>query len=181
MTHQQRLLQNSEKGLVRFIAFALNLISGATLLAMMLITCIDVIGRYFLNKPLFGSTEISEVLLGVMIFTALPVISWRNEQVVVDILDSFVSPRLNFIRGVIFNVLSAIALYFLGQRIIALGARALKSGETTEYLHIPVGTVLNSFGILCWVTAVALLTLGIYRLWVEYQMAQAPIDREART
>ena len=114
-----------------------------------------------------------------MIFAALPVISWRNEQVVVDILDSFVAPRIHLIRGVIFNVLSAVALYFLGQRIMVLGVRALKSGETTEYLHIPVGTVLNGFGILCWVTVCALLTLGLYRLWVEYQMAQSPNAAEA--
>lgn len=140
-------------------------------MGLMLITCIDVFGRYFFNHPLTGSTELSESLLGVMIFTALPVISWRNEQVVVDILDSYVPPKLHLIRNVLFNVIAAIALGFMGKRIIELGLRALKSGEVTEYLHISIGNLLYFFGIMCWLTAIAYLTLGIYRAWIEYRLA----------
>ena len=172
MTSADQLTQHSEKGLARWLALTLNLIAGSALLIMMIITCIDVIGRYFFNKPLVGGVELIEVLLGVMIFMALPVISWRNEQVVVDILDPFVPPLMNFLRNALFHIVTAIALVVIGQRIWDLGARASSHGEVTEYLHLPVGTVISFFGVMCWFTALVLVTLGIYRALIQYRLAQ---------
>ncbi|HMT92481.1 TRAP transporter small permease [uncultured Thiothrix sp.] len=172
MTSAEQITQHSEKGLARWLALALNLIAGSALLAMMVITCIDVIGRYLFNKPLVGGVELIEVLLGVMIFMALPVISWRNEQVVVDILDPFIPPHVNFIRTILFNLLTAIALVVIGQRIWDLGARASSHGEVTEYLHLPVGAIVSSFGVMCWFTALVLVTLGIYRALIQYRLVR---------
>ncbi|TXH68632.1 MAG: TRAP transporter small permease [Thiothrix sp.] len=166
------MTQHSEKGLAKWLALTLNLIAGSALLAMMVITCIDVIGRYLFNKPLVGGVELIEVLLGVMIFMALPVISWRNEQVVVDILDPFVPPQVNFIRNILFNLVTAIALIVIGSRIWSLGARASSHGEVTEYLHLPVGMIVSFFGVMCWFTALVLVTLGIYRALVQYRLTQ---------
>ena len=173
MTSAEQLNQHSEKGVVKWLPLSLNLLAGGALLLMMIITCIDVIGRYFLNKPLVGSVEIIEVLLGLMIFMALPVISWRNEQVVVDILDPFMPARVSLIRDIVFNVVTAIALIIVGNRIWELGMRASSHGEVTEYLHLPVGAIISFFGIMCWFTALVLVTLGIYRSIVQYRLAQA--------
>ncbi|WP_020395175.1 TRAP transporter small permease [Thiolinea disciformis] len=172
MTSADQITQHSEKGLVKGLALTLNLIAGSALTLMMIITCIDVIGRYVFNKPLVGGVELIEVLLGVMIFMALPVISWRNEQVVVDILDPFVPHHVSFVRNVLFNVVTAIALIVIGMRIWELGARASSHGEVTEYLHLPVGMVISFFGVMCWFTALVLLTLGIYRALVQYRLEQ---------
>lgn len=173
MTSAEQITQHSERGLAKWLALTLNLIAGGALLLMMLITCLDVIGRYIFNKPLVGGVELIEVLLGVMIFMALPVISWRNEQVVVDILDPFVPPLLNLIRTLLFNLVTAIALVVIGQRIWSLGARASSHGEVTEYLHLPVGMIVSFFGVMCWFTALVLLTLGMYRALVHYRLIQA--------
>lgn len=172
MTSAEQITQHSEQGLARWLALTLNLIAGSALLAMMIITCIDVIGRYVFNKPLVGGVELIEVLLGAMIFMALPVISWRNEQVVVDILDPFIPPHVNFIRSILFNIVTAIALIVIGLRIWDLGARASSHGEVTEYLHLPVGAVVSFFGVMCWFTALVLVTLGIYRALVQYRLEQ---------
>ncbi|MFI0399998.1 MAG: TRAP transporter small permease [Thiolinea sp.] len=178
MTSAEQITQHSEKGLARWLALTLNLIAGGALMLMMLITCADVVGRYFFNKPLVGGVELIEVLLGIMIFMALPVISWRNEQVVVDILDPFVPPFPTMIRNLLFNVVTAIALVVIGQRIWDLGARASSHGEVTEYLHLPVGGIVSFFGVMCWFTALVLVTLGIYRALVQYRLSQQPTNRE---
>lgn len=178
MTSAEQITQHSEKGLARWLALTLNLIAGSALMLMMLVTCADVMGRYFFNKPLVGGVELIEVLLGLMIFMALPVISWRNEQVVVDILDSFVPPSVNFIRNILFNVVTAVALVVIGQRIWDLGVRANSHGEMTEYLHLPVGTIVIFFGVMCWFTALMFVTLGIYRALVQYHLAQTSTHPE---
>lgn len=172
MTSAEQITQHSEKGLARWLALSLNLIAGSALMLMMIITCLDVIGRYFFNKPLVGGVELIEVLLGIMIFMALPVISWRNEDVVVDILDSYVPPRMTLFRHIVFNVITAIALVVIGQRIWDLGVRASSHSEVTEYLHLPVGAIVSFFGVMCWFTALVLVTLGIYRALVQYRLTQ---------
>lgn len=162
----------TEKGPVKWLALSLNILASVTLFTLMLITCVDVVGRYIFNKPLVGSTELTEMAVGIVVFAVFPMISWRNENVVVDILDSFVGPRLDAARTYLINIVSAIALYFLGQRIIVLGNRSLGYGEVTEYLAIPTGWMINFIGVMCWLTAFLLLTVGSYRTYKVYKLSQ---------
>ncbi|MEE9332389.1 MAG: TRAP transporter small permease [Methylophilaceae bacterium] len=159
----ERIQALSEKGPIKWLALFLNGLAAITLFALMLITCVDVIGRYVFNSPLVGSTELTEMAVGIVVFSTFPIISWRRENIVVDILDNYVSPKLDFIRTIIINCVSTIALYFIGQRIILLGKRSLGYGEVSEYLAIPTGWMINFIGIMCWVTAFLLVTVGIYR------------------
>ena len=147
------------------MAFALNALAAITLFSLMLITCVDVVGRYIFNHPLTGSTELTEMAVGIIVFSAFPIISWRREHIVVDIFDGFFSAKMDFIRTIIINTTSAIALYFLGQRIILLGKRSLGYGEVSEYLAIPTGWMIYFIGAMCWLTAILLVTAGIYHAY----------------
>ncbi len=135
----------------------------------MLITCIDVFGRYLFNNPLTGSTELTEIAVGIVIFSVFPIISWRNDHVVVDILDHFFSRRAHLVRTIVINLLISVALAFLGQRIYVLGQRSLSYGEVTEYLAIPLGWMMIFIAVMCGVTALAVVTLGIVRAVAEYR------------
>ena len=83
------LNQLTERGPIEWLVFFLHAIAAVTLFSLMLTTCIDVFGRYLFNNPLTGSTELTEIAVGIVVFSVLPVISWRNDHVVVDILDHF--------------------------------------------------------------------------------------------
>lgn len=56
---------------------------GAALLlfSLILVTCVDVIGRYFFSAPLRGAFEITELLLAALVFTALPLTTERREHI----------------------------------------------------------------------------------------------------
>ncbi len=168
----ENIIQRSEKGPVKWLGFFLNSLAAITLFALMLITCIDVIGRYLFNKPLTGSTELTEIAVGIVVFSAFPVISWRREHIVVDIFDGFFSSKMEFVRNIIINSTSAIALFFLGKRIILLGNRSLGYGEVTEYLEIPTGWMINFIGAMCWLSAFSLVTIGIYRAYTVLQSSK---------
>lgn len=158
-----------EKGPAKWLAFLLNLIASVTLFSLMIITCVDVFGRYVFNLPLSGSIELTEMALGILVFSVFPVNAWRNEHIVVDILDRFTPPIVHLIRTVLLNVVAAIALYFLGKRIITLGYRSLSYGEESEYLAIPLGWTMNFIGVMCWLSAGVLLTLGIVKAVERYR------------
>lgn len=163
-----------EKGLARWLALLLNALASVTLFSLVIITCIDVFGRYIFNRPLTGSTELVEMSLALLVFAVLPVISWRNEHIVVDLLDRFTPPSVHMVRNILLNIVTAVALYFLGGRILKLGSRSLNYGEESEYLGIPLGWGINFIGAMCWLTAVILLTLGMQRAIKHYRQHKSP-------
>ena len=151
-------------------------VAAFTLLALMLITCIDVFGRYLFNNPLTGSTELTEIAVGIVIFSVFPIVSWRNDHVVVDILDGFFSPKIHMIRTIVINLLVSVALVYLAQRIWVLGQRSIGYEEVTEYLAIPLGWMMLFIAVMCWLSAAAVITLGIYRAIVQYRDPSAKPD-----
>jgi TRAP-type transport system small permease protein len=57
------------------------------LFAIMALTLVDVSGRKLLSQSVPGSLELTELLMVVVIFAALPLVSLRGEHVVFDSLD----------------------------------------------------------------------------------------------
>lgn len=167
--HHKDIVTLTEKKPVRGLASVLNGLAAVTLMALMIITCIDVFGRYFLNNPLTGSTELTEMSLAILVFAGFPVISWRNDHVVVDIMDKFVTPAADLSRTLIINVICALALLYIGQNVHKLGVRSMSYGEVSEYLAIPTGWVIVFIAVMCWFSSVMLLTMGNYRAYRIYR------------
>ena len=163
-----------DRGPARWLALALNLLASVTLFALMIITCVDVVGRYVFSNPLTGSTELTEMALCILIFAAFPVISWRDEHIVVDMLDRSTPPFVHLVRTLVLNLVSAAALYFIGERIFTLGNRSLRNGEVSEYLSIPLGWTINFIAAMCWLSAIVLLTFGMSRALRRYFLHKAP-------
>ena len=62
----------------RFIA----LLAGIVLLWIVLVTCVDVIGRYFFNSPLYAGSEMVQVSMAFVIFLSLPGLFFKNENII---------------------------------------------------------------------------------------------------
>ncbi len=159
-----------ERGPVKWLGVFLSSVSSMVLMLLVILTSVDVVGRYLFNKPLTGATEVTEVFIAAVVFSALPIVCWRSDQVVVDIFDSFFSPIVDFIRNVLINLLMAVALFVVGKKIFALAERSIRSGEISEHLNFPVGWVMNFVGVMCWVSAIALITIGVYRAWLVLKL-----------
>jgi TRAP-type C4-dicarboxylate transport system permease small subunit len=163
------LNRQTEKGPIKWLVLFLELAAATTLFFMMMITVVDVVGRYVFNSPLSSTTELTEVSMGIIVFSVLPIITWRNDHVVVDLLDRLFPPIAHMLRTAIIHLITSVALGFLGKRIIEMGERSLSYGEVTEYVEIPLGGVYYILGSMCWLTAFMAITLGIYRSWIQYR------------
>ena len=157
--HHKDIVTLTEKKPVQGLASVLNGLAAVTLMALMIITCIDVFGRYLFNSPLTGSTELTEMSLAILVFAGFPVISWRNDHVVVDIMDKFVPPTADFVRAIIINLICAGALVYIGQNVYKLGVRSMSYGEVSEYLAIPTGWVIVVIAVMCWFSSAMVLTM----------------------
>jgi TRAP-type C4-dicarboxylate transport system permease small subunit len=72
-----------------FVAKLCGWVSAAFLAAMMLLTVVDVVLRKFGASPIHGTFELVELLLVCIFFFALPATFLRDENIVVDIIDSW--------------------------------------------------------------------------------------------
>ncbi|WP_028303406.1 TRAP transporter small permease [Oceanospirillum maris] len=156
-----------EKGPVKWLAFFLESCAALVLFALMTLTCMDVIGRYFFGNAVNGAVELTEIGLAILVFAEMPIVTWRGGHVVVDLLDSFISNKLIRILGLFSAILMSGGLYFLAERMFYLGNRSLRREVVTEYLEIPVGYIVQYIALMSYATAVLMLTYGIYRIIKE--------------
>ena len=71
----------------------LGVVASAVLLAMMLLTVVDVVARYRFKMPVRGAFEVTELMLVVLIFAGLPLVSFSDEHAVMDFIDRLLSAR----------------------------------------------------------------------------------------
>ncbi|MBV1790481.1 TRAP transporter small permease [Marinobacterium sp. D7] len=153
-----------EVGPVRWLAFALEVVAATVLFLLMLLTCVDVTGRYLFANSLDGATELTEIGLAIMLFAEMPVVTWRGGHVVVDILDRVMGNAVVKALGLLAALVISTSMYFLGVRIFELAERSLRRGVQTEYLGIPTGYIVEYIAAMSWFTAVGMITYGIYRI-----------------
>jgi TRAP-type C4-dicarboxylate transport system permease small subunit len=140
-------------------------LAALTLLTLMAMTCVDVIGRYFFNAPLDGATELTRLMMAVVVFAVMPAAAWREEHITVDLLDKVTPRRFVNPRQVAWNLIGAIAMAGIAYRIWFLAIRTYDYGDTTEFLEIPLYPITFFISVLSGVTAAALLLNGVRYLW----------------
>ncbi|GAA3540553.1 TRAP transporter small permease [Zobellella aerophila] len=140
------------------IEHSLTFIAGSSLFAMMLLTFADVVGRNLFNHPIVGAIELLQVLLALMLFSAFPLVTWKEEHICVDLLDSRFPARWVNLRQLAINLLCAVALGLVAMRNWELAGRSLDYQEMTDMLGIPLGYVTYFIAVMGGLAA--LLTLG---------------------
>ena len=127
----------------------------------MVLTFFDVLGRKFLSNSITGSLEITELLMVVVIFGALPLVSARGEHVEFDSLDSYLPRWLRRAQAFVVHLLCGVVLLALGWLMWRTGGEFLATGETTAQLLILKAPFLYGMGVLCAATGVVhLLMMG---------------------
>lgn len=149
---------------------ALGTLAAAILFVLMMLTTVDVAGRYLFNAPLPGGFEITELMMAALVFAAMPAVTRREDHIVIDLLDFLVPPSLVRTRQVIVNLLCAVLAGLWAWRTWTLGIRLDGYGEVTEYLQIPLAPICWFIAVMSGVTA----AVFVYLAW-RYAIGRARI------
>ncbi|WP_050604472.1 TRAP transporter small permease [Ruegeria sp. 6PALISEP08] len=149
----------------RRISVVPTLLACVALFILMVMTFFDVILRSVFNAPIEAATELTRILMAILVFSVLPIISAGRGQIAVDLTDGiFARLRLSRVRDAIVYLVSGIMLIWPIQRVWVLAERARDYGDVTEYLSIPVfylGWFIAAFTA---ITAVAMIITGILHI-----------------
>ena len=134
-------------------------LAGLALLAIMFLTFFDVGGRKLLDNSITGSLELTELLMVVVIFGALPLVSEKGEHVVFDSLDPILPSWLRRVQRALVNLLCGGLLLGLGWLMVKTGNDFMDTGETTAQLKILKAPFIYGMATLCAFTGLVHLSL----------------------
>ncbi|GAB3192483.1 TRAP transporter small permease [Hydrogenophaga aquatica] len=141
------------KSLERLLHWSCGLLSAGALFAIMWLTLVDVSGRKFFNNSVPGGLEITEILMVMVIFGALPLVSWRNEHVVFDSLDALIPRAFKGIQHRLVHLVSSVVFAFLAHLLVKRGDRFADYGDVTSHLQLPMAPVAYLMAAMLLVTA----------------------------
>lgn len=104
-----------------------TLLGAGCLIAMIAITCAEVFMRYVFSRPVFGSSEMVQLLLGVLVFSGMFVVTRDRGHVNVSLFEPFLLRY--FRRGYrsIFDVMTLLGV------VAVAGILAWRTWDLTQY------------------------------------------------
>ena len=129
------------------------------LVAMMMITVIDIPLRWPFNVPIHGTFDLVELFLVAMVYLAIPETFLREEHVVVEIIDHVIGRRLRAILKALSTGLALALLVAMEIYMIEPALDMYEFGDVTKDLEIPkiIHWIPILLGIGCSILAVTLL------------------------
>jgi len=115
--------------------------SATLLFSLMLLTLADVVGRYGFNAPINGSFEITELLLAAIIFSALPLVSAKDDHITVDLIDAFVPSFFVWVRDVAITLVTTVILAGISYKVWHKALESVHYGDQTAMLLLPTAPV----------------------------------------
>ncbi len=143
--------------LEKLLRWSSGFMSAIALFTIMWLTLIDVTGRKFFDHSLPGGLELTEILMVIVIFGALPLVSWRGEHVVFDSLDHLIPAWLKDLQNRLVELLCAATFAGLAWLMTQRAERFTEYGDTTVYLQFSIAPV-------AWLMAVLLLLTALVHL-----------------
>jgi TRAP-type C4-dicarboxylate transport system permease small subunit len=127
--HNDEVMDSRESLLVRSATVPGMAVAGVAVLAMMFIGAADIVGVLF-SYPIPGALEMTQALMVVVIFLALPQIEARREHVTVDMVVRRVRPA---VRRVFLAISDVLALVYFSAMAWQGWILSWKSWEMREY------------------------------------------------
>ena len=149
----------------------LKVIAGSAIFGMSVLTFVDVLGRYLFASPIPGTFELVGLLLGVVVMAGLPMVSFNQSHITVDLFDTYFHGGMRRLRTFLVLLGSAAMVAFIGHRLLMAGLDEAANDFVTENLGIsraPLIYLMAGFAfltcalllIMCWQHAHGRLDAG---------------------
>lgn len=119
-----------------------------SLTALVLITVVDVFGRYLLGIPLPGTSEITEIILGILIYIGLPYISKKEEHISVSLLSNYLPKNVKILHKILINFIVTLLLLVIARQLYLHGIDLKSYQEVTTFLEIPKAPIAFAMALL---------------------------------
>jgi TRAP-type C4-dicarboxylate transport system permease small subunit len=145
-----------------FASRTLGAIAATALFLMMVLTFVDVIGRYGFHRSIFGTAEIVEFLMMLAVFAGLAFITAKNEHITVTLMEPLIVRRFAGPQRWMSIAISVGCTLLIAWQMFEHALDLLRSGKRTAVLDLPQWTLPMSAAVLSLV-GFALLVAAVLR------------------
>ncbi len=145
----------------KLLEWVCGLMGAMALFAIMTLTFFDVGGRKLLSNSIPGSLELTELLMVIVIFSAMPLVSQRGEHVVFDSLDRVWHPAVRQLQNVLVHLLCAGLMLGLAYLMWKLALDIAAQHETTAQLKIAKAPFIQVMSLMSGLTGLLHLALMV--------------------
>lgn len=139
------------KEFIEKVNFSFAGLSAISLIIMMIVICLDVFGRLFFNRPIYGALGLTRTLLVILIFSAIGYAQVEKTHIKVEILlkkMDFLTRKIVVICGLCFSFI-VMSLMTYGTALNASQSLVIKE-TMAGIINFPVwpARIIISFGCL---------------------------------
>jgi TRAP-type C4-dicarboxylate transport system permease small subunit len=124
--------------ITKIINRAMSVIAMIVLVVMVLLTTIDVLGRYLFNKPVQGTFELTEIMLASIVFCSLAFCQFGKGHIAVDIVVSRFSQKVQKAIQTFNYIITIFVLGMIAIMSFENGMMIKESQDVTMILEIPI-------------------------------------------
>lgn len=118
------------------IATKLKVVGALGLVGMTVLTCADVVGRFF-KHPVFGSVELVTFMSVIAVSASLPFVHMKSGHIGVEIMFRFFSGRTRAIIDTLTSTLTLVLYGLVSWRMFDYATEMKASGEVSMNLELP--------------------------------------------
>jgi len=144
---------------------AMETVSSIVLVAMMVLTFVDVVGRYLIGAPVFGASEMISTMLALVIFSGLGIANARDSHIVVELFDTRIRKLSPGVYDFIVHGFSILAMSLIVYVLFEQAVEAAHNDSRTvvlEWPHVWITGVVAALAALSIVSQVLGLMTGAY-------------------
>ena len=112
-------------------------VAGFVLLALMLLTTADVVGRYFFNSPVIGVFDLTHFAVLIMTFLGLSYCGFQGGHIVIELLYDRLSPSTASILQRLINLVGCVLFLLIAWRSAVQSVDVREFREASQLLLIP--------------------------------------------
>jgi len=160
MGQDKKSLNRVMAGATAWGEHALGGLVAVLLFLMMVLTLIDVVGRYFFDAPVPAAYEITELAMGVAIFAALPLATARRAHITVSLFRSVLSTKAYALRTGLIDLVSLLVVATLAWRLWAEAGKLAAGHHVKMFLQVPVSPFVILMSAAAALTAMVLAVMA---------------------
>ncbi len=141
---------------VGFVSQVLRKCGAVCLVGMSVLTCVDVVGRFF-KHPVFGSVELVSFMGVLVVALALPFTHQSNGHIGVELIVRKLSARKRALIDACTGLLGFVLFVLISWRMVVYGIIMKQSGQVSMNLQLPEYLIVLIVAFCCMVLSATIL------------------------
>jgi len=143
-----------------------NMVASASLVAMMLLTCADVLMRYAFSRPIIGTYDLVSLMGAVVVSFAMPYTMLKKGHVAVEFLIQNLSKDTQRIIETCTHLIAVSLFSVLIWQAMILARDMKAAGEVTPTLLLPFYPILYCMAVCFFGLCLAIL-INLSHIWTK--------------